>query len=104
MHAMKNNAHALPGSNEGGDTNEEADQGEDTPSAAGRTERDDNGSDQATDDTTNTKAPGKDNARSVAVANGPADKVRMGLAAKGPLDGSHDLTERRGVSGVLQGM
>ena len=102
VHAVQDHTHALPGSDQGGDANEESDQRHDTPSAAGAANSEDDGSEQSSHDTTDTKTTSEDDARAVSIADGPADEVGVGLAAQRPLDRRHDILERRWVGRVLQ--
>lgn len=104
MHAVQDDAHSLPGGNQGGDADEEADDGEDTPGTARTAEGEEDGSNEATDDAGNTKTAGEDDTRTVAVADGPSDEVGVGLAAERPLDRGSDIAEGRRMRGVLESM
>lgn len=96
--------HALPCGNESRHADEEADEGENTPTSPSTAEGDEDRSNEAADDATDAKATSKDNSRPVAVANGPSDEVGMSLAPQGVLDGGQHVAESGGVCGVLQGM
>ena len=82
MHAVQDNAHALPRGDEGSDANEPADERQHAPPAAYGAQSDDQISDEAGDDTSNAEATCKDDTRSVAVTYRPADEVGVCLAAE----------------------
>jgi len=104
VHSMKDNAHTLPGSNKSGDANQKPDDRQHAPRTAGTAECDEDSSDETTDDATDTKTTSKYDARTIAVADGPANEVGVGLATEGPLDRGNDFAEGRGVGGVLKSM
>ena len=91
--------HALPGCDESGDADEKANCGEDTPGPTGRAESQENGSDEASNDTSDAQTTSEDDARSVAVADRPANEVGMGLVAERPFYGADDVLESGGVGG-----
>ena len=71
--------HALPGSNEGCNTNHETNGREYSPASTSVTESDENGTNDTTKDSGDTETTGKDDTGRIAVANGPPNEVRMGL-------------------------
>ena len=71
--------HALPGRNEGRNTNHEAYSREYSPAATSVAESDENCTNDTTKDTGNTKTTGKDDTGRIAVANSPSNEVRVGL-------------------------
>ena len=73
------NAHALPRSNQCCDTDHEANSRKYSPASTGVTETDENGTDDSTNYAGNTKTTGEDDPRCIAVTNGPADEIGVGL-------------------------
>lgn len=71
--------HALPGSNERGNTNHETNGRKDSPASTSMTESDEYGTDDTTKNAGNTKTTGENDTGSVAVANRPSDEVGMSL-------------------------
>jgi len=102
MHAMKDNAHALPSSNQGGYANHEADERKKTPAAACAAQGDENGGSEASDNTGHAQTTCEDDTRAVPVANGPSNEIGMGLATKGPLNSRDDVTESGWMGCVLK--
>lgn len=102
MHAVQDNTHALPGSDQGRDSDQESDDGKNSPSSTSVTESNENGSDETAYNAGDTKTAGKDDAGAVAVADSPADEVWMGLAAQRPLDRGGNVAEGRRMGGVLK--
>ena len=66
------------------------------------TESDEKGGNNTSEDEEDAKTTGKDNTRSVAVTDGPADKVWVSLTTKRVLDWSNSSTEGGGVSCILK--
>ena len=97
---MTYHAHALPRGNEGRDTKHEKTGREHPPTSTSVAQSDQNSGNDTTDNASNTEATGEDDARPVAVANGPANEVGMGLVTERPLDRVEDGAERSGVGGV----
>src|SRR5690349_10915182 len=93
MHTVEHNTHALPGSNQGRDANEEANERHDAPSTTSAAEGENNGGNETTDDSANAKTACKDDTGTVAIADGPSDEVGVGLATKRPLDRCDDVVE-----------
>lgn len=104
MHAVKNNAHSLPGSDESRNTDEETDEGEDAPGSTGAAESDEDSCNKTTYNSTDTEASSKDDTGTVAIADSPANEVGMSLTAQRPLDRVSNTTKGGGVSGVLKGV
>lgn len=104
VHAVEDNTHALPGSNERGDADDEANQRKNPPGTTSTAESEDDGDNETGNDTTDAQTTRKDDARAVAVTDCPANEVRMSLATQRPLNCSNDVLESRWVSGVLQSM
>ncbi len=71
--------HALPGSNECCNTNHEANGRQYSPASTSVTESDENGTDNTTEDSGNTKTAGEYDSGRIAVANGPSNKIGVGL-------------------------
>lgn len=71
--------HALPGSNERGNTNHEANGRKNSPTSTSITESDEYGTDDTTKNAGNTKTPGENDTGPVAIANRPSNKVGVGL-------------------------
>lgn len=104
VHAVQDNAHSLPSSDEGGDADEESDEGEDTPGPTSAAEGDENSGDEASDDTCDPEPTSEDDAGAIAIADGPANEVGVGLPTQRPLDGGSHLPEGRWVGRILQSM
>ncbi len=90
-------AHALPSGDQCRNANEPANGGEDAPAAAGAAERQQHGGDEAQRNRADAEAARKDDARPVAVADGPADEVRVRLSPQHVLNRRRYLAERRRV-------
>lgn len=104
MHTVKHHTHAFPGCNQGGDADEEANQRHDTPCTTSTTESENDCSNDTGDDAADTETTCKDDTGTVAVADGPADKVGMCLATKRPFDRRDDIVEGRWMCRVLESM
>jgi hypothetical protein len=104
MHAVQNDAHALPSRDERGDAEKKSDDGEHAPCSASAAEGNDGGSHDTSNDATNAETTSKDDARTVAVTDGPANEVGVSLEAEGPFNCLDDVAESRRVSGVLESM
>ena len=104
VHAVEDDTHALPSSNERGDADDEANQRKNPPGTTSTAESEDDGDNETGNNATDAQTTRKDDARAVAVTDRPADEVRMSLATQRPLDCSNDVLESRWVSGVLQSM
>jgi hypothetical protein len=104
VHAVEDNAHPLPGGDESSNANEPAEEWDDAPATTSGRECDDKIGDQAGSDGEDTKTASKDDARSVAVADCPADEVGVRLPAEGVLDGGDDGVECGWVGSVLEGV
>ena len=104
VHAMQDNAHTLPSSDKRRDTDHEADGGKDPPAATGVAESDEDSGDDAAYNSGGAQTSGENNAWPVAVADGPADEVGMGLVTERPLDSSDDGCESTWMCGVGKGV
>lgn len=104
VHAVQYDAHALVGGDECADAYDKGNGGESAVAAAGAAEAQDDASDDAEEDGADTEGASKEDAGWVAVADGPADEVGVGLAAECRLDGVDDEAEGGGVSGVSQSL
>ena len=91
---MTYNAHPLPGCDESGNTNHEPNSREHSVATPCVAQSNKDSGDHAPKNAGKTEASGKDDARSVAVAYGPADEVGMGLMTKGPFNCMNNLGER----------
>lgn len=104
MHAMKDDAHSLPRSNQCRDADEKSNQRNYSPGPASGAEGKNDGNNQTSHNATNTQAACEDDARPVAIANGPTNEVGMRLATQGPFHRRHDLLKGRRVRGALESM
>jgi hypothetical protein len=104
VHAVENNAHSLPGGDESSNADEPAKEWDNAPATAGGGECDDEVGDQASSDGEDAETAGKDDARTVAVADRPSNEVGVRLSAKGVLDGGDDGVEGGWVGSVLEGV
>lgn len=104
VHAVKNNAHALIGCNQCRSTKDPEESGDGTETTLLLGQGQENGEEETGEDEENAEAAGEDDAGAVAVADGPADEVWVGLAAEGGLDGAVDIAEGGRVGGVLEGL
>ena len=73
------NAHALPSGDQSRYTNDEANSRQDSPTTPSVAESNKDTSNHATNDATEAKPTGEDHAGSVAIADSPADEVRVSL-------------------------
>lgn len=101
---MKDDTHALVPSDKGSESNhpEERSDGSDATWSCRKCEED--GPKETGDDQEYAEAASKDNASAVAVADGPADEVWVGLAAEKGLDRFVDVAEGGWVGGVLESL
>lgn len=104
MHAVKDDAHTLPGSNKSSNTDHEANSGKNSPAASSIAQHNQDCSNDATNNTSYAEAASEDDAWSVTVADRPTDEVRMGLMTQCPFDGVDDLAESSRMSGDSQGV
>jgi len=104
VETVKHNTHALPGSDQRGDTENVEKKWEHTPRTADMGQCDEQISEYAEHDQADTKTTGKDNTRTVAIADGPANEVGMSLTTERPFDSSGNIAPCRRVSGVGEGM
>ena len=93
VHTMKHDAHAFASCKERGNTKHEADGREDTPRTTSVAESDQDGSDKAAHNASNTKATSEDDTGLVSVADRPADEVWMSLVTKRPFDSVKNIGE-----------
>jgi hypothetical protein len=103
MHAVEDYAHSLPGGDESSNANEPTKERDNTPTSASGGECDDEIGDKASSNGEDAETASKDDTRSVAVADCPANKVGMGLSPKRVLDGGNDGVEGGWVGCVLEG-
>lgn len=102
VHSVEDNTHALPRSNQGRDANEETNESQASPATTSAAKSDEKAGHEAGNNAADTETTGKDDARSVAVANGPANKVGVGLTAQGVFDGSNGRAKGRWVGCDLE--
>lgn len=98
------NAHALPCSNQGCNTNHETNSGQHSPATSGVTKSNQDGGYNSTNDASNTKTTSEDHARSIAVANSPTYEIGMCLVAERPFDSVYNTSESRRVGCGGEGM
>src|SRR5450755_539338 len=106
-HRRKNityNTHALPGSEQSGDTDYEPNCRKDPPSTTSSTQGDDECDDDTKHNTTNTKTPSEENTRPIAITNGISNEHGMRLVTKIPFDSADNISESRRMGGVCQSM
>lgn len=82
MHAVEHNTHTLPGSDEGRNADDKTNQRKDPPGATSTAQSKDDGDEEASNNATDTQSACKDDTRAIAVADSPANEVRMGLATQ----------------------
>lgn len=97
------NAHAFPCSNQRGNANEEAHSGQSSPATTGRTEREDDSTDEPANDATEAQATSENHSRAISIANRIADEIGMCLMAESPFDSADDLAEGRRMCRKRQG-
>ena len=90
-------AHALPRREQRRNTDQERQRRHDPPCPSRRAHRQQHGGEDAADDARGAEPAREEHPRPVAVADGPADEVGVGLAAQRPLDGAQHVLEGRGV-------
>ena len=90
VHAVQHDAHALVRGHERADAQDESNGREGPVAPAGVAEGQDDADGEAGDDEADAEGARKEDARWVAVADGPADKVGVGLSAERGLDGVDD--------------
>jgi hypothetical protein len=91
--------HALPGSDQGCNADEEANSRKSSPATSSGAEGEDDCDEEAGKNATNTKTTSEDDPRPVAVADCVADEVGMCLVAESPFDGADNLFECRRMCG-----
>lgn len=105
MPAVQDNAHALEPSIQRSSTKQPTDSPDSPPSPVGVPAHhgDDDRSQESSQNQENTQAHGEDDTGLVAVADGPANKVRVGLESKEALDVVSDVLHGRRMRRVGQG-
>jgi hypothetical protein len=101
---MEDEAEAFVGGYDGAEADEPEEGGEDTVPARGVGEGEDCGDDEAGGDAFDAEAADEEYAGFVAVADGPADEIGMGLAAQGCVGDLEGGVEGGGVGGMLEGV
>jgi len=101
---MEDEAEAFVGGDDGAEADEPEEGGEDTVPARGVGEGEDCCDDEAGDDAFDTEAADEEHAGFVAVADGPADEIGVGLAAEGSVGDLKGGFEGGRVGGVLEGV
>lgn len=104
MHAVQHHTHAFPCCDQGGDADEKTNQRHDTPCTTSTAKSENDCSNETGDDAADTETTCKDDTGTVAVADGPANKVGMCLATKRPFDRRDDVVEGRWMCRVLESM
>ena len=77
---MTYHTHALPGGDQRRSANHQPDHRHNPPCPTSGAQCEDEAGDDTGENTKDTQAASKDNARAITVADGPADEVRVGLA------------------------
>jgi hypothetical protein len=90
VHAVEDYAHSLPGGDESSNANEPTEEWNNAPASASGGECDYEIGDETSSDGEDTETASKNDARSVAVADGPSNEVGVGLSPKRVLDGGND--------------
>lgn len=101
---MKDDTHSLISCDESSNSNDPEEGGNGSDAAWGCGKREEDGPEEAGDYEEDAQATSKDDACTVAVTDGPADEVWVGLAAKRGLDCLVDVAEGGWVGGVLQSL
>ena len=102
MQAVKDNAHAFGGGDQGGCTDNQTDSSECTVASTDIAECEKKFDDDTNDDETDAETAGEDNAGSVAVANGPPNEVWMELVAEDGFDISNNASKGGGMGGLFE--
>jgi hypothetical protein len=92
-------AHAFPTGDQGRNADEEANGREGPPATRGGAEGQDDSANETTDDTCHAETTSKSHSGTVAVADGVANEVWMGLMAERSFDRTQDLAECGRVGG-----
>ena len=100
MDQVAYHTHALPGSKESGAAEHEEESGQGSPPASSSAESDDDSSNDSHDDEGDAKTPGKEDPRTVAIADGPSNEIGVSLMAEGPFDCVYYFSECRRMSGI----
>ena len=104
VHSVEDNTHALPGGDESRNSNEPAQEWQNSPSPTSVAEGDEQIGKETSKYAEDAETASEDDARSVAVADGPSDEVRVCLLAKRVLDSGGNRFEGGWVCRVLQGV
>lgn len=103
VETVQDNAHALPRGDERRDADEPGGERDHAPRPGGGGEGDEEVGNETRDDAEDSQPAGEEDAWAVAVADGPADEVGVGLPAESIFDGGEDGAEGGGVGGGLEG-
>lgn len=101
---MEDEAEAFVGGYDGAEADEPEEEGKDTVPARGVGEGEDCGDDEAGGDALHAEAADEEHAGFIAVADGPADEIGVGLAAQGDVGDLEGGVEGGGVGGMLEGV
>jgi hypothetical protein len=101
---VQDEAEAFEGRYDGAETDEPEEGGEDPVPARGVGEGEDGGDGEADGDAFDAEAADEEHAGFVAVADGPADEIGVGLAAQGGFGDLEGGLEGGGVGGMLEGV
>ena len=101
---MKDDTHALIRSDESSDSNNPEERGDGSDATWSCRKRKEDGPEETSDDEEDSEAASEDDASAIAVADGPADEVWVGLAAERGLNCLVDVAEGGWVGGVLQSL
>lgn len=104
VHAVEDDTHALPCCNQRRDTDEEANERNDTPCTTSAAAGEDDGDDETSEDAEDAESAREDDTRPVTIADSPTDEVGVCLASERPLDCRHDVAKGRRMSRVLESM
>lgn len=104
MQAVQDHTHAFPCCDECRDTKDPTDDRQHSPGTTRRAECDEQVCNEGEKYACDAQTSSKDHTRPIAVTNGPADEVRMGLFPQGILNRLRDIAKGRRMSSVLQSM
>lgn len=99
VHAVEDDAHALPSSNQSSYTDHKANGREHAPAASSTAQHNQDGRNDAANDPSDAKATGEDDAWSVAIADRPSNEIWVGLVTQSPFDRVDDLVASSRVGG-----
>ena len=96
---LTHHTHALPSSEKGCNANEQTQKSQCPPTSVGGAESNDDAIDDSSDDAADSESSGKRLSWGVAITDGPANEIRVGLVPKRPFDRCNDITESRRMGG-----